>query len=259
VKELLIRSISGIVGLILIIFITMKGGALLSGLVLLLSLVGLYEFYTALENVKYKPIKIIGYLFAIALFFRNLAFNLLSLEFLIAIFLTLLLIIPVFKKEVSFQDTAVTFLSMFYIPFFLNHIVYLDKVKYIWLVYIIAWGTDTFAYISGNLFGTKKLCPSISPNKTIGGSIGGVLGSVLLTVLFSKFMGLKEIGALIILGIVVSIIAQLGDLAASKIKRATKIKDFGNIIPGHGGVLDRFDSILLTAPAVYYYIKYFFT
>lgn len=256
-KELTIRSISGLIGLIITVFVTSKGGFLLSCLVLILSLIGLYEFYRALEYAKYYPVKIIGYLFAVTLFFMNLDIEILSLDFIITTFLTLLLVIPVFKRELSLNDIAVTFLSIFYIPFFLNHIVFLDRTEYIWLVYIIAWGTDTCAYLFGNLFGKKKLCPNISPNKTVGGSLGGVLGSILLTMFFSKLMNLGNTGLLFVLAIVVSIMAQLGDLAASKIKRLTDIKDFGNIIPGHGGVLDRFDSILLTAPAVYYYVKYF--
>lgn len=257
-KELIIRTASGLVGLVLTVFVTIKGGVLLSGFVLILSLIGLYEFYRALEYAEYKPVKIIGYLFSIALFFMNLKIEILSLQFIITTFLGLLLVVPVFKKEVVLNDIAVTFLGIFYIPFFLNHIVYLGGTEYIWLVYIIAWGTDTFAYLFGNLFGKKKLCPHISPNKTVGGSIGGILGSILLTMIFSKLMNLGNVVLFMILAIIVSIMAQLGDLAASKIKRLTKIKDFGDIIPGHGGVMDRFDSILLTAPAVYYYVKYFF-
>lgn len=102
----------------------------------------------------------------------------------------------------------------------------------------------------------KKLCPKLSPNKTIEGSIGGILGSILLTTIFSKYFYLTPLWKNILLSIIASIMAQIGDLTASKIKRETGIKDYGYIMPGHGGILDRFDSILFTAPVVYYCVKY---
>ncbi len=256
-NEIIVRSASGLVGLAITIIVTLKGEIYLSFFVLLLSLIGLYELYRALENANYKPVKLVGYFFSIVLFLKNLGTEILSLEFITTVLLIILLIMLIFKESLHFEDIAITFLSIFYVPFLFNYITYLDKTKYIWLIYIIAWGTDTFAYIFGNLFGKKKLCPNISPNKTIGGSIGGIFGSVLLTVVFSKLIKLGSISYLIPLGILVSIMAQFGDLVASRIKRLVDIKDFGDLIPGHGGILDRFDSILLTAPAVYYYVKYF--
>ena len=139
----------------------------------------------------------------------------------------------------------------------LQHIIYLSNGIYIWLVFIIAWGTDTFAYVFGMLFGKHKLCPSLSPKKTIEGSIGGIIGAIGLTYLYIKYLEIDAYWAFLLIAFIGSIVAQIGDLTASKIKRVTGIKDFGFIMPGHGGVLDRFDSILFIAPYTYYISKLF--
>ena len=148
----------------------------------------------------------------------------------------------------------VTLLGFIYIPVFLSHINLLSNTGsiYIWLVFIFAWISDTFAYFTGVFFGKHKLIPHISPKKTIEGSIGGILGTVLVTVAFAMFFKEENPIYFVPLAIVGSTVSQLGDLFASAIKREFNIKDYGNLIPGHGGVLDRFDSILFTAPLTYY-------
>ena len=115
-----------------------------------------------------------------------------------------------------------------------------------------AFGTDIFAYLVGKAIGKRKLCPSISPKKTVEGSIGGVLGSVILCGLFSWFFLPSEFWTCIVIGVAGGIFSQFGDLAASVMKRKIGIKDWGTLIPGHGGVLDRIDSVLFVAPLVYY-------
>ena len=110
------------------------------------------------------------------------------------------------------------------------------------------------AYFTGMLLGKHKLCPKISPKKTIEGSIGGILGSVILCAAFSAIFVPQLLVHSIIIGVLGGIISQFGDLTASIFKRKMGIKDYGNLIPGHGGILDRFDSVLFTAPMVYYYI-----
>ncbi len=162
------------------------------------------------------------------------------------------------NKEINIEDMGATLLGVLYIPYLLSHIYYLDGTKYIWLIFIIAFGTDTFAYIVGNLFGKNKLSPNISPNKTIEGSLGGILGSLVLTIIYSLIMGLSPLWKLVVLSIIVSVFSQMGDLVASKIKRKANIKDYGFIMPGHGGVLDRFDSIIFSSPLIYYFVKCFF-
>jgi phosphatidate cytidylyltransferase len=107
--------------------------------------------------------------------------------------------------------------------------------------------------------GKRKLCPDVSPKKTVEGSIGGIFGSIIGVLLWSYFISSTATAwyQIILLGIVAGVISQIGDLSASLIKRYIGVKDYGKIMPGHGGILDRFDSILFTAPIVYYYIKIF--
>jgi len=137
--------------------------------------------------------------------------------------------------------------------------------NYVWIIVLTAFGTDIFAYFVGSLLGQHKLCPELSPKKTVEGAVGGVLGSVVLCGLFCFLLSLLrksgfvttsfvQFDDCIALGVLGGIVAQLGDLAASALKRHLSVKDFGTLIPGHGGVLDRIDSVLFTAPLVFYYM-----
>lgn len=256
-KGILIRAISGFILVLLTIFIAARGGSILSYFIFLLSVIGIREFYNAISNTKVKPIKIVGYISCLGFLFNSLGYNWASLIFIIFSLVISLLVILIFKNGINIWDIAITFFGVFYIPFLMQHIIYLEGTIYIWLIFITAWGTDTFAYLSGNLFGKTKLCPKLSPNKTVEGSVGGILGAVLLTLIFAKYFRLFPLYKFVLLSFLGSIVAQLGDLTASKIKRITGIKDFGFIMPGHGGILDRFDSILFTAPFVYYFVNYF--
>lgn len=255
-KDLSKRTFSGLIGLILLVYIVLNGGYLLYFSIYILSLVGLREFYKAIENIEIKPVYTIGYATSTALFINFIMQNR-YFGIIITLLILSLLILIVINKNVSVQDISMTILGIFYIPFLLFHIIYLENTKYIWLVFIIAFGTDTFAYIAGNLFGKNKLCPNVSPKKTIEGSIGGILGSTILLIIYSIYFDLNPMWKMIVLSIICSITSQLGDLVGSKIKRISGIKDYGYIMPGHGGVLDRFDSIIFTAPVIYYYISSF--
>ena len=126
----------------------------------------------------------------------------------------------------------------------------------VWLVIFGAFGTDVMAYFAGVALGKHKLCPSISPKKTIEGSIGGILGSVIICGAFGAVFAKEYLIHCLILGLLCGVFSQFGDLTASIFKRKMGIKDYGNLIPGHGGILDRFDSVLFTAPLVYYYILF---
>ena len=152
-----------------------------------------------------------------------------------------------------------------YIVFTMLHIVlvrYMDNGKYlIYLVLLGACGTDIFAYFVGVLTGKHKLCPTISPKKTIEGAIGGVFGAIICFVGFGLVMqhcfkmDVNYVN-LLILGAVSGVLSEIGDLAASMIKRQYQIKDYGHLLPGHGGIMDRLDSIIVIAPLVYYFVKY---
>jgi phosphatidate cytidylyltransferase len=132
---------------------------------------------------------------------------------------------------------------------------------YIWLIFIGAWATDTFAYFTGVALGKTKILPKVSPKKSLEGSIGGVLGCMAGMLLFGLyFTSMFDVPVyhFAILGGICGVVSQIGDWAASAVKRAVNIKDYGNIMPGHGGVLDRLDSVLFVAPVVYFYINLFF-
>lgn len=167
---------------------------------------------------------------------------------------------PIFNKKYSTISSALTVFGYIYIVSFFNLLVKIDEMnsgnKLIWMVFLIAWCCDTMAYYTGMLFGKRKLCPEVSPKKTVEGAIGGILGSIVGLIIWKifNFQINISIPQLIVLGIFGGIVSQLGDLSASLIKRYVGIKDYGKIMPGHGGVLDRFDSILFIIPVVYYYI-----
>lgn len=255
-----VRVVSALIGIPLLIFVITKGNLILIFSVLIVSLIGLKEFYDSFNKIEIYPLKKISYIFTVTLFLVLLCNkqDLLQLNFyLITI---LLLITNLFSKKNYLIASGITLLGYFYVPFSLLHIVLLSYNfnVLVWLVFIIAWSTDTFAYFSGYFFGSKKLLPSVSPKKTVEGSIGGIIGSILLTSIYSYIIIPEFIFHSVILGFFGSILSQIGDLMASKIKRYVGIKDFGNLMPGHGGILDRFDSILILVPFIYYYILIFF-
>lgn len=125
------------------------------------------------------------------------------------------------------------------------------------LLLTATWASDTFAYFVGRAIGKHKLAPLLSPKKTVEGAVGGLLGAVLIGYLFGTFNPQLNMTAVILLGVLIGIASLMGDLVESAFKRQAKVKDSSQIIPGHGGVLDRFDSLLLTAPLVYYVVKLF--
>ncbi len=181
---------------------------------------------------------------------------------LICAYLIYLFTLSIFEKgQLRFDYIASVFTSVFYVVITFTSIValrYSQSGKYIYLlVFIGPWVSDTFAYFCGRLFGRHKLIPEISPKKTVEGSIGGIVFTAIGFVVYGivirhlyHFTASPRYLALILTGAVVSVISQIGDLAASLIKRNYGIKDYGRIFPGHGGVMDRFDSVLLTAPVL---------
>lgn len=164
--------------------------------------------------------------------------------------------------KIKFNKTAELITWIFYIVFGFMSIALLRRQgemgAYLYgLVFIGAWMTDTGAYFVGVLFGKHKLIPEVSPKKTVEGAFGGILGCIVGFVLYAFIMQMVadltvNYIALVLLAIVISVVSQFGDLIASYVKRESGIKDFGFIFPGHGGVLDRFDSIIAVAPAIYF-------
>ena len=252
------RIVSGVIGALLLFVVVLTGGIVLNIGVLIISLIAIYEFSNALKNINnLKPLSIINYLLAISFFTITLIDNFQLTQPIFLLYCIALFMILVLDLNYSLLDISVTLFQGLYIVVFLFHISLLNGTQIIWLIFIIAIATDTSAYFIGIKFGKTKLYPRLSPNKTIEGSIGGIIGSLLATMVFVWINDITYVIEIALLSVVCSIMSQIGDLAASRIKRIAGIKDFGNIIPGHGGMLDRFDSILFTAPIVYYYMYLF--
>ncbi|MDX2494179.1 MAG: phosphatidate cytidylyltransferase [Desulfuromusa sp.] len=152
-------------------------------------------------------------------------------------------------------------LGLIYLPLLLGHLIPLrmlpDGQRWIFLTLIVIMSCDSFAYFIGRKIGKRKLYPAVSPNKTIEGGIGGLIGSI-FAVMLVKFTFLPVIGVVdgVLIGLVLGVVGQLGDLFESLLKRACQVKDSGNMIPGHGGILDRLDSLLFAFPVIYYIARY---
>ncbi|RQD67789.1 MAG: phosphatidate cytidylyltransferase [Tindallia sp. MSAO_Bac2] len=255
------RIITTVIGLPVLFIILHLGNPYLLPALFIVTVLGLNEFYDASASIGIRPISWAGYLITVIYYY--LLFIGVSIPGGIA--LTVLLVIislsfQVFHKNPhSIQDISFTLFAVVYVVFTISHLVLIDQLttkNLIWLVFIIAWSCDTFAYLTGLTIGKHKLCPSVSPKKTVEGAIGGVFGSVIGCVIFSWFIMPNYIVLNAIMGFGGAILSQFGDLSASSVKRYFGIKDFGNLFPGHGGILDRFDSILFTAPYVFYYLQW---
>ncbi|WFD11712.1 phosphatidate cytidylyltransferase [Tepidibacter hydrothermalis] len=254
-----VRIVSSIILLPVLALILINGGVPLYLGVMVISLMAIKEFYDAFRNKSFNGVSWLGYLSTLIIYFGailQMDSRYITCGFFIVFFILCILLV---RRKYNVIDMGITFLGIIYIPYLLKYIILISKFSnynYIYLIFVIAWMTDTFAYFSGYFFGKHKLIPAVSPKKTIEGSIGGVIGSSLSCVVFGYIFGfdLMHMG---IIGLIGSMIAQIGDLFASAIKRFLEVKDYGKLIPGHGGILDRFDSIILTAPFVYYYIYFF--
>lgn len=273
------RIISSMIGLLLLV-VCIYSGNLVFGIVMFdIAILALQELYISLQKEGYKPAKTVGYLSCIPLLiialepslqiFERIK-NISVLDSMMAwMFLTLmaLLLYAVFGYNTySIKDVSITGLSILYITFLFSFILLTNMLNngiyYLWMIFISAWSTDSIAYFIGSKIGKTKLMPEISPKKTVEGAIGGALGCIIVMVVYGLLLG--QYGILsnvpiyhyVIVGVLAGVLSQVGDLFASAIKRSMNIKDFGKILPGHGGILDRFDSVLLIAPVIYFYVKF---
>jgi len=244
-----------------IVFIFL-GGIYLKGFVLALSILALWEFYSALKEKEFKPIKSAGYILLFSYYLVNNNFELIMYILVAAVFI--LLILPIINLQYTFVDVSLTLVGFIYCGILFSF-VYLVNAKpsgefLIWIIFIGSWLSDTAAYYCGKNFGKHKLSPKVSPKKTIEGSIGGLVGAIVFTGIFGiiiqKYVNIMPIYNYFVIGALCGFFGQLGDLVASSIKRYVGIKDYSNLIPGHGGILDRFDSIIFSATVVFYYLTF---
>ncbi len=256
------RLLSGIVLVIAALILIITGGDVLLVATLVISYIGMFELYRIFHIEKELP-GILGYL-AATLFYCNLRFSFLNDTMMLVLGILILLMAayvftyPKYKTE----QILAAFFGVFYVAVMLSYVYQVRMIPagayIVWLVFLCSWGCDTCAYCVGVLIGKHKMSPKLSPKKSVEGAVGGVVGAALLTflygVIFKEAMGIEMLHVWILAGIsaIGALISMVGDLAASAIKRNYDIKDYGNLIPGHGGILDRFDSVIITAPIIYY-------
>ena len=268
------RLISGIVLIILAFAVLFFGGPVTGIAIMLLSIVGVFELCRVYEIEKHSP-AVLAYIWTV-LYYVALMFSKESVlgvsisRFAMPILITYLLIILgvyVFKyPKYHDREIMAAFMSFFYVSVMLSYIYKIRVMDnggyFVVLCFICSWGNDTLAYCVGVLFGKHKMSPQLSPKKSVEGLIGGILGAGLLGLLYSFFLKAHVPATdylplkLFIISALGAIPAVIGDLAASAIKRNNDIKDYGKLIPGHGGVLDRFDSMIFTAPIIYFLLEF---
>ena len=265
---MLTRIITALIGIPVLLFIIISGGWILRLAIIIVSLIGFYEFYNALSK-KYNPIRSLGFA-SVSMIATGTLYARQPFEIFLGFFLIVILIEVVIKyPKYTIVDASVTVFGVLYLGFLFPFVSLVREMDmgdfFVWLIFISAWGTDTFAYFTGYFLGKNKLAPALSPKKTIEGAIGGIVGAALLGFIYTwgygHYINPNLLPYTLTISLVTafgSVIAQFGDLSASTIKRFLEVKDFGYILPGHGGILDRFDSVLFTAPFVYIALYFLF-
>lgn len=255
------RLISGIVLVIIALATIISGSWILFFTLLAVSLIGMRELYKVMKvsDEHVTVLELVGYLGAVLYYIAMKADfgNYGTMAIIISMILILFVYVFGYPKYHAEQVMA-AFFGVVYVAVMLSFI-YLtrslpDGKFLVWLIFLCSWGCDTCAYCVGMLIGKHKMAPVLSPKKSIEGAVGGVAGAALLGVIYAAATQGKmaEYALICAVGALISIV---GYLAASAIKRNQNIKDYGKLIPGHGGILDRFDSVIITAPVIYYLAK----
>ena len=260
------RLISGIILVLLAVFFVGQGGLLLFAVTALISLIGLFELYRVLK-IETRSVGVVGYITALSyygiLWWEGQQH--LTLMIILSLMAMMSLYVFTFPKYKTEEITG-AFFGVCYVPVMLSFLYQTremqDGAYAVWLIFLSSWGCDTCAYCSGMLLGKHRLAPVLSPKKSIEGAVGGTVGAALLGFLFASVFGGQMRGIsdpkLVCTAAcaIAAVISQIGDLAASAIKSNHDIKDYGHLIPGHGGILDRFDSMIFTAPAIFFALTF---
>ncbi|MGB4505158.1 MAG: phosphatidate cytidylyltransferase [Syntrophaceticus sp.] len=259
------RIISALIGIPILILFVYIGGIPLVIFVVLVALVGLFELQRIYRRMQFNvPQTLIygsAFLFPLLAYFtpdsRECSYLFTGL---ILFFIVHMMLLVFAFPRLGIDDLALSYLGSCYISVLLSHLILIRKfTPYGWqlllLVFLLTWACDIGAYFIGRLFGHRALYPTLSPHKTLEGSIGGILFCLGTAALFQFFCPILTYPKALFFGIIIGVVVQIGDLAESALKRMGKIKDSGNLIPGHGGILDRFDSLLFSAPIAYFFMK----
>jgi len=277
------RILTGVIGIpIAVLLIFWPGGLPFAIAIGIVSVLGAMEFYSGVRKTGARPIEWAG-LLAVALFVVSMrTYERSTIGAVFPAVLTSLLILSFLNellraRRAPLVNVGATVFGAIYVGWLISHLVVLrgigeheglrphvlvgsfETTAGAWLVmyaFLCTWACDTGAYFIGKFYGKTRLAPKLSPNKTVEGSVAGVVSSILVAVIVGVIIKLPQ-GHALALGAIFGLLSQLGDLSESAIKREIGVKDFGSIVPGHGGILDRFDSLLFTGPAAYYYAVLF--
>ena len=259
------RLISGIVLVLIALVVIISGGPVLAATLFIISVIGLNELYRALgiEDGKFSPLAAVGYLgcaaYYIMVYCGYMAY---TMKVVIAVLVLVMAVYVFTYPRYKTDQVTGTFFGVLYVAVMLSFIYELRQMQngvyLVWLIFLSSWGCDTCAYCVGMLIGKHKMTPKLSPKKSVEGAVGGVIGAALLTVIYGMvFRGamgseMSHVWIMAAISAAGALVSMVGDLTASAIKRNYGIKDYGKLIPGHGGILDRFDSVIFTAPLIYF-------
>ena len=258
------RIIYGLTLFPLVIVLLIAGGPALRIALFIVSSIALHELYNSIFTTSTRLIYW-GH-FAIALYYIFLYQVIYYFFPIILLWMLFNISVMVFTyPRITPQHVFANFILPMYGGVFLSTVYLIREISpyLVWLIFIGAWGSDIFAYFVGKFFGKRKLVPNLSPNKTIEGAIGGVIGGAILGLVYglilTQISSIDQRNIFIYSAIcgALAIFSQIGDLSASAIKRHMNIKDFGKIIPGHGGAMDRFDSVITVAPLLYLFLLFY--
>jgi phosphatidate cytidylyltransferase len=260
------RSLTILIGVPIILACVYHGGIPFLLLVLILALIAVNEFYNLMMKKGFFPAYYVGNVITAS--FTIFAYYALKRNWepahsaILTLAAAIAMISGVFLKREkdTIVDVAVTILGMIYVGWFLSYLFFIRSLTehggYLFFLIFTVWAMDIAAYLAGRVFGHTPLMPSVSPKKTWEGAIAGFIVCLIAAGIFSQTAQLELMHALI-LGVLIGIFGQISDLIESLIKREAGAKDSSDLLPGHGGVLDRIDSFVLTAPLMYYYLVLF--
>lgn len=275
---MLARILTGVVGIPLaFVLVFWPGGKPFAAAIGIVALLGAREFYNGIRKLGADPVEWAGLVAVFLLAVVARTYERSHIGSLFPAILTLLLILSFCvemyrEKRAPLVNVGATIFGVIYVGWLISHLVALRQIDgpinvagcatttgavLVMFTLVCTWACDTGAYFIGKSLGKHKLAPKLSPNKTVEGSIGGLAGSMLLAVVLGVFVIHLPAHHALAMGALFGVLCQLGDLSESAIKRELGIKDFGTIVPGHGGILDRFDSLLFTGPVAYYYAVLF--